>query len=70
MLEAGGRRLLFDTGISHDGLVGNLDRLAIRPDSFEAIVFSHGHFDHTKGLNGLACSTCATARWSRRRSPP
>ncbi|MFI5896711.1 MBL fold metallo-hydrolase [Actinoplanes sp. NPDC051513] len=54
MLEAGGRRLLFDTGISRDGLVGNLDRLAIPLDSFEAIVFSHGHFDHTMGLNGLA----------------
>ncbi|WP_433381062.1 MBL fold metallo-hydrolase [Actinoplanes sp. CA-142083] len=54
MLDVGGRRLLFDTGISRDGLVGNLDRLAIRPDSFETIVFSHGHFDHTMGLNGLA----------------
>jgi 7,8-dihydropterin-6-yl-methyl-4-(beta-D-ribofuranosyl)aminobenzene 5'-phosphate synthase len=50
----GTRRVLFDTGMTHDGLVGNLDRLAIKPDTFEAIVFSHGHFDHTMGLNGLA----------------
>jgi 7,8-dihydropterin-6-yl-methyl-4-(beta-D-ribofuranosyl)aminobenzene 5'-phosphate synthase len=50
----GNRRILFDTGITPDGLVGNLDRLAIKPDTFEAIVFSHGHFDHTMGLNGLA----------------
>ncbi len=50
----GNRRILFDTGITRDGLVGNLDRLAIKPDTFEAIVFSHGHFDHVMGLNGLA----------------
>jgi 7,8-dihydropterin-6-yl-methyl-4-(beta-D-ribofuranosyl)aminobenzene 5'-phosphate synthase len=48
------RRVLFDTGITPDGLVGNLDRLGIAPDTFEAIVFSHGHFDHVMGLNGLA----------------
>jgi 7,8-dihydropterin-6-yl-methyl-4-(beta-D-ribofuranosyl)aminobenzene 5'-phosphate synthase len=47
-------RVLFDTGVTPDGLVGNLDRLAIAPDTFEAIVFSHGHFDHVMGLNGLA----------------
>jgi 7,8-dihydropterin-6-yl-methyl-4-(beta-D-ribofuranosyl)aminobenzene 5'-phosphate synthase len=48
------RRILFDTGITPDGLVGNLDRLGIDPSTFEAIVFSHGHFDHVMGLNGLA----------------
>ena len=55
-IRAGGgtRRVLFDTGITPDGLVGNLDRLGIAPDTFEAIVFSHGHFDHVMGLNGLA----------------
>jgi 7,8-dihydropterin-6-yl-methyl-4-(beta-D-ribofuranosyl)aminobenzene 5'-phosphate synthase len=51
---AGVRRVLFDTGITPDGVVGNLDRLAIAPDAFEAIVFSHGHFDHVMGLDGLA----------------
>jgi 7,8-dihydropterin-6-yl-methyl-4-(beta-D-ribofuranosyl)aminobenzene 5'-phosphate synthase len=54
MVEVGGRRILFDTGISAEGVVGNLDRLAIRPETFETIVFSHGHFDHVMGLNGLA----------------
>jgi len=54
-IRAGGgtRRVLFDTGITPDGLVGNLDRLGIAPDTFEAIVFSHGHFDHVMGLDGL-----------------
>jgi len=48
------RRVLFDTGVTPDGLVGNLDRLGLAPETFEAIVFSHGHFDHVMGLNGLA----------------
>jgi 7,8-dihydropterin-6-yl-methyl-4-(beta-D-ribofuranosyl)aminobenzene 5'-phosphate synthase len=47
------RRVLFDTGVTPDGLIGNLDRLAISPDTFEAIVLSHGHFDHVMGLDGL-----------------
>ncbi|HVL83700.1 MAG TPA: MBL fold metallo-hydrolase [Pseudonocardia sp.] len=47
------RRVLFDAGASPDGLIGNLDRLGIAPDGFEAIVFSHGHFDHVMGLDGL-----------------
>jgi 7,8-dihydropterin-6-yl-methyl-4-(beta-D-ribofuranosyl)aminobenzene 5'-phosphate synthase len=47
------RRVLFDAGITPDGLIGNLDRLAISPDTFEAIVFSHGHFDHVMGIDGL-----------------
>jgi 7,8-dihydropterin-6-yl-methyl-4-(beta-D-ribofuranosyl)aminobenzene 5'-phosphate synthase len=48
------RRVLFDAGITPDGLIGNLDRLAISPDTFEAVVLSHGHFDHVMGLDGLA----------------
>ena len=48
------RRVLFDAGVSPDGVIANLDRLALAPDSFEAIVLSHGHFDHVMGLQGLA----------------
>lgn len=50
----GSRRVLFDAGITPDGLIGNLDRLQIAPDSLEAVVFSHGHFDHVMGLLGLS----------------
>jgi 7,8-dihydropterin-6-yl-methyl-4-(beta-D-ribofuranosyl)aminobenzene 5'-phosphate synthase len=46
-------RILFDAGVTPDGLIGNLDRLQISPESFEAIVLSHGHFDHVTGLDGL-----------------
>src|SRR4029077_19737929 len=46
-------RILFDTGTSPDGMVENMRRLDIDPSSIEAIVCSHGHFDHTTGLDGL-----------------
>ena len=57
------RRVLFDAGVTPDGVLANLDRLALAPDSFEAIVLSHGHFDHVMGLQGLA------GRLGRRRMP-
>lgn len=46
--------VLFDTGISRDGMADNMERLEVEPDSVEAVVLSHGHFDHTGGLEGLA----------------
>jgi 7,8-dihydropterin-6-yl-methyl-4-(beta-D-ribofuranosyl)aminobenzene 5'-phosphate synthase len=48
------RTLLFDTGSTVDGLVHNLHALGVNLEDAEAIVLSHGHFDHTTGLNGLA----------------
>jgi 7,8-dihydropterin-6-yl-methyl-4-(beta-D-ribofuranosyl)aminobenzene 5'-phosphate synthase len=47
-------RILFDAGVTPDGLIGNLDRLGISPETFEAIVLSHGHFDHVMGMEGVA----------------
>jgi 7,8-dihydropterin-6-yl-methyl-4-(beta-D-ribofuranosyl)aminobenzene 5'-phosphate synthase len=46
-------RFLFDVGASPDGVTENMRRLDIDPASIEAIVCSHGHFDHTAGLAGL-----------------
>jgi 7,8-dihydropterin-6-yl-methyl-4-(beta-D-ribofuranosyl)aminobenzene 5'-phosphate synthase len=46
-------RLLFDTGVTPDGCVDNLRRMGRDPGDIEAIVCSHGHFDHTIGLSGL-----------------
>jgi 7,8-dihydropterin-6-yl-methyl-4-(beta-D-ribofuranosyl)aminobenzene 5'-phosphate synthase len=46
-------RLLFDTGVTPTGCVDNLRRLGRDPADIEAIVCSHGHFDHTIGLSGL-----------------
>jgi 7,8-dihydropterin-6-yl-methyl-4-(beta-D-ribofuranosyl)aminobenzene 5'-phosphate synthase len=46
-------RVLFDAGASPNGVLENMRRLDIDPSSIEAIVCSHGHFDHTAGLDGL-----------------
>src|SRR3954453_7564772 len=73
----GGRehRLLFDTGISPDGLVENMRRLELSPRDAEAVVLSHGHFDHVGGMAGLIRELGPTnlpvvihpEAWSRRR---
>src|SRR6478736_5008261 len=46
-------RVLFDAGGSPGGVRENMRRLDIDPGSIEAVVCSHGHFDHTTGLDGL-----------------
>ncbi len=46
--------LLLDTGATVGGVAHNLRALGVNPQDIEAIVLSHGHFDHTTGLNGLA----------------
>jgi 7,8-dihydropterin-6-yl-methyl-4-(beta-D-ribofuranosyl)aminobenzene 5'-phosphate synthase len=50
------RRLLFDAGLTPDGLSENMRRLSLSPKEIEVIVLSHGHFDHTTGLDGLSRS--------------
>jgi 7,8-dihydropterin-6-yl-methyl-4-(beta-D-ribofuranosyl)aminobenzene 5'-phosphate synthase len=54
-VTAGGARhqVLFDAGLSPDALVTNMRRLGIDPGGIEAVVLSHGHSDHTAGLDGF-----------------
>jgi 7,8-dihydropterin-6-yl-methyl-4-(beta-D-ribofuranosyl)aminobenzene 5'-phosphate synthase len=47
------RTLLFDTGVSPNGMVENMRRLGIAPSDVEVIVLSHGHWDHVTGMEGL-----------------
>jgi 7,8-dihydropterin-6-yl-methyl-4-(beta-D-ribofuranosyl)aminobenzene 5'-phosphate synthase len=53
-LDGRSHSILLDAGLSVGGLVHNMDALRIDPNVIEAIVLSHGHPDHTAGLNGLA----------------
>lgn len=54
-VEKGGRtvRVLFDAGLTPDGLVENMRRLELDPRAIDIIVLSHGHWDHTTGMDGL-----------------
>jgi len=46
-------KVLFDTGASGDMVLYNVDRLGVDLSNVEAIVLSHGHFDHAGGLMPL-----------------
>ena len=64
--------LLFDTGISPDGMVVNAERLGLDLGDVQGVVLSHGHFDHAGGLAGLARRrslpmTVHPLVWTRRR---
>jgi 7,8-dihydropterin-6-yl-methyl-4-(beta-D-ribofuranosyl)aminobenzene 5'-phosphate synthase len=51
-VEAGDRSFLLDTGTSGVA-VSNADRLSIDLKKTEAIILSHGHYDHTGGLQAV-----------------
>ena len=45
--------LLFDAGMTPDGLSDNMRRLGLSPFDIELVVLSHGHSDHVTGLDGF-----------------
>ena len=51
--KTGPRTLLFDTGYSPVTVTRNMDRLGVDPETLEAVVLSHGHMDHTGGLEAV-----------------
>jgi 7,8-dihydropterin-6-yl-methyl-4-(beta-D-ribofuranosyl)aminobenzene 5'-phosphate synthase len=53
LIEAGGRRVLFDTGQSGSVLLHNLATLGFAPEEIDAVILSHAHDDHTGGLASL-----------------
>jgi 7,8-dihydropterin-6-yl-methyl-4-(beta-D-ribofuranosyl)aminobenzene 5'-phosphate synthase len=64
--------LLFDTGISPDGITDNADRLGVDLGAVQGVVLSHGHWDHAGGLAGLGRRrplpmTVHPLVWTRRR---
>lgn len=68
--------VLFDTGISPDGMTLNAERLGVSWGDVQAVVLSHGHFDHAGGFAGLARATRSLPLtvhpgvWTRRRLAP
>lgn len=70
-------RILFDAGVTQDGLVENMRRLSLQPRDIDTIVLSHGHWDHVMGLHGLVRALGGRANlpvlihpefWTRRRA--
>ncbi len=49
LLETSGHKILMDTGQS-GAVIHNLSLLGVHPDQLDAIVLSHGHYDHAGGL--------------------
>ncbi|MEE9370172.1 MAG: MBL fold metallo-hydrolase [Sedimentisphaerales bacterium] len=47
------KTILFDTDGDGPMLLGNMERLAIDPQSIDLVVLSHIHGDHTGGLDGF-----------------
>lgn len=54
LVEAGTTRLLIDAGFSGKEVVHRLQLLGIEPASLTAIVVTHEHGDHVKGIGVLA----------------
>lgn len=48
-IEIGGNRILFDTG-HEKALVHNAEKLGIRLEDADAVILSHGHYDHSGGI--------------------
>ena len=53
LIESGGKRVLFDTGLRDRYLSHNLEYLEIDPDSIDAVVVSQSHPDNCRAINAL-----------------
>jgi 7,8-dihydropterin-6-yl-methyl-4-(beta-D-ribofuranosyl)aminobenzene 5'-phosphate synthase len=51
------RNVLIDFGYTPEVLVNNLSILKIDPSTFDALVLSHGHYDHFGGMVGFLNAT-------------
>ncbi len=54
-------KFLFDTGASKEGMLHNAEIFGVQHD-FEAIILSHGHFDHFTGLASTLAKIGAPSR--------
>jgi 7,8-dihydropterin-6-yl-methyl-4-(beta-D-ribofuranosyl)aminobenzene 5'-phosphate synthase len=48
--EGSNNSFLFDTGVSENGVIHNVDIFGIDLSKIDGIILSHGHFDHFAGL--------------------
>ena len=62
LVEAGGTRLLVDAGFSGRDLARRLAAVEVDPDSITAILVTHDHGDHTRGM-GVYARRHGTPLW-------
>ena len=53
LVEAKGRKILFDTGANGRILISNMEKLKVEPKEIEDVFISHLHWDHTGGLSSF-----------------
>jgi 7,8-dihydropterin-6-yl-methyl-4-(beta-D-ribofuranosyl)aminobenzene 5'-phosphate synthase len=53
LVEVGRRRILLDTGRDRGVMLENAESLDVKLEHLDALVLSHGHYDHTGGLAAL-----------------
>jgi len=54
LIEAGGTRVLLDSGFAAKEVEARLNLLGVEPDSIQAILVTHEHHDHIKGVGAYA----------------
>ena len=50
-IESAGKKILLDNGLSCSETVKRLSLIGISPDEIDAIIISHEHSDHIKGVD-------------------
>jgi len=73
LLEAGGRKILYDTGgyTSRQGLRDALSARGLEPKDIDVVFLSHMHFDHTHNVNmfGHAKILVSKTEWEYAKNP-
>lgn len=63
LVNTGRELVLFDTGLTPEGITGALAAAGITPDLIDIVVITHMHGDHIGGLSGEAGPTFPNARY-------
>lgn len=63
LVEAGGQKILFDTGLGQGGIAVALAEAGVSPDQIDVVVITHMHPDHIGGLMSDGAPTFPNARY-------
>ena len=63
LVEAGGQKILFDTGLGQGGIAVALAEAGVSPDQVDVVVITHMHPDHIGGLMSGGAPTFPNARY-------